>query len=342
MTRRAPPLEIISRHSTTEPSVHRPYGRWTGLARITAPLRRARRLPRPPRNEVRAHVAAVAFAHAPRPRRPERHGEPRGQRAPDARARRLPATPRCSTITWPPCATSARRRCSPATCGTAHRWPAHLSRHVCGHRPGARATSWSRASFSKKPSRAIEPEPLLAAAAARGVKIYVLYDAVGSLTTDAEIPRWPGQAGHLAVRLQSAESARRPLLRREPARPSQDRRGRRRARLRGRRQFQPGLSHRVEPGTAARLSKQKSLEEGWRDTHIGLRVASDAVGGDEHFATDGLKVDLRKQEGQLDHTLDDAPLPDRSRVETGKSCEPAGPLVRVTSAQQPHSGPLVH
>ena len=30
MTRRAPPLGNISRHSTTEPSVHRPLGRWTG------------------------------------------------------------------------------------------------------------------------------------------------------------------------------------------------------------------------------------------------------------------------------------------------------------------------
>ena len=31
MTRRAPPLEIISRHTTTEPSVHRPTRRWAGL-----------------------------------------------------------------------------------------------------------------------------------------------------------------------------------------------------------------------------------------------------------------------------------------------------------------------
>src|SRR6476661_6425540 len=31
VTRRAPPLEIISRYSTTRRPVHRPFGRWTDL-----------------------------------------------------------------------------------------------------------------------------------------------------------------------------------------------------------------------------------------------------------------------------------------------------------------------
>ena len=61
-----------------------------------------------------------------------------------------------------------------------------------------------------------------------------------------------GDGRHLAVRLQSAESARQALLRRQSARPSQDRRGRRRTRVRGRHQFQPGVPHRVQPGAAPR------------------------------------------------------------------------------------------
>ena len=46
------------------------------------------------------------------------------------------------------------------------------------------------------------------AAAARGVKVYVLYDAVGSLTTDAKFLDGLEAGRHLAVRLQSAQSAR--------------------------------------------------------------------------------------------------------------------------------------
>ena len=49
---------------------------------------------------------------------------------------------------------------------------------------------------------------LLSAAAARGVKVYVLYDAVGSLEHRREISRRSAGRRHFAVRVQSAEPAR--------------------------------------------------------------------------------------------------------------------------------------
>ena len=68
------------------------------------------------------------------------------------------------------------------SCRPAHRRAAHLPRHVCGHRGTPAATSWWRASSSRKPSqgdrhaeRAAGRRPPPAAC-----EVYVLYDAVGS------------------------------------------------------------------------------------------------------------------------------------------------------------------
>ena len=73
-------------------------------------------------------------------------------RARDARARRHR---RHSTARLPPRGHARHRRAAAAhrqPGGPAHRWPAHLRRHVCGDRKGATRTFWSRASSSRKPS----------------------------------------------------------------------------------------------------------------------------------------------------------------------------------------------
>jgi cardiolipin synthase len=112
---------------------------------------------------------------------------------------------------------------------------------------------------------------LLEEAAARGVRIFVIYDAVGSLTTDEEF-----LAG-----LKRAEIA---LCAFNPLNPLDERFSglnqrdhRKIVVVDGEQAFAGGVNfshaYRIASGDLVRggPSKQKSIEEGWRDTHIGLR-----------------------------------------------------------------------
>ena len=147
--------------------------------------------------------------HAGRHRRAERHVESCRQPATPRVSSPIPATHHCSTITSRPCATSAHRRCSPAIM-----W--NFSSTARAPTPPCLRPSSRRATYILVESFIFEEavrwrskaEPLLSAAAARGVKVHVLYDAVGSLTTDAKFLDGLRARRHLAVRLQSAESAR--------------------------------------------------------------------------------------------------------------------------------------
>ena len=58
---------------------------------------------------------------------------------------------------------------------------------------------------------------VLIAAAARGVHVYVLYDAMGSLTTDEQFLGRTGRGRHWPVRVQSTQSVRGTLRRPQSA-----------------------------------------------------------------------------------------------------------------------------
>jgi cardiolipin synthase A/B len=112
---------------------------------------------------------------------------------------------------------------------------------------------------------------LLSAAAARGVKVYALYDAVGSLSTDAKF-------------LESLRTAGISLCAFNPLNPLDERFSgvnerdhRKIVVVDGALAFAGGVNfsqaYRIASSQARKrgLSKQKSLEQGWRDTHIALR-----------------------------------------------------------------------
>ena len=115
---------------------------------------------------------------------------------------------------------------------------------------------------------------LLGHARERGVRIYVLYDAIGSLTTDAQF-----LAG-----LEQHEIA---LCAFNPLNPLDDRFSglnqrdhRKIVVVDGELAFAGGINfshaYRIasKQAKSGGFSKQKSIEEGWRDTHIGMRGTS--------------------------------------------------------------------
>jgi cardiolipin synthase len=112
---------------------------------------------------------------------------------------------------------------------------------------------------------------LLEQAKARGVQVYVIYDAVGSLTTSAEF-------------LDSLRLAGIPLCSFNPLNPLDDRFAglnqrdhRKIVVVDGEQAFAGGVNfshaYRIASKQARRggFSRQEALDEGWRDTHIGLR-----------------------------------------------------------------------
>jgi len=112
---------------------------------------------------------------------------------------------------------------------------------------------------------------LLRQAVSRGVQVYVLYDAIGSLTTDQEF-------------LAGLEASGVRLCAFNPVNPLDDRFAglnqrdhRKIVVVDGAQAFTGGVNfshaYQIASGDARRggLSKQQSLKEGWRDTHIGVK-----------------------------------------------------------------------
>jgi len=112
---------------------------------------------------------------------------------------------------------------------------------------------------------------LLSAAAAHGVRVQVLYDAVGSLTTDQKFLADLSQAG-IAL---CAFNPLNPLDDRFAGLNERDHR--KIVVVDGKTAFAGGVNfshaYRIASAQAKRggFSKQKALDEGWRDTHIELR-----------------------------------------------------------------------
>jgi cardiolipin synthase len=112
---------------------------------------------------------------------------------------------------------------------------------------------------------------LLRIAAKRGVHVYVLYDAVGSLTTEGEFLGGLGEAGISLCAFNPLN----PFDHRFAGLNQRDHR--KIVVVDGVIAFAGGVNfsnaYRIASGQARRrgLSQQNALHEGWRDTHIGLR-----------------------------------------------------------------------
>jgi len=275
VTRRAPPLEIISRYSTTERSVHRPKGRWTATL-LTRLL-------------VLCGAAALAGCKAlpqyqfARSLPLSRSSTPVDLVSPDGVVSR---------------AASLRTTRKLATAGDTALLDYHLAAmRDLGAPPlltgngvellidGPRTYRAMFAAIEKAQhyvfvesfifEEAVEGDrhlsQLLEQAAARGVRIYVIYDAVGSMTTDAEF----------LANLRQAEVS---LCAFNPLNPLDDRFSglnqrdhRKIVVVDGEQAFAGGVNfshaYRIASGQARRrgFSQQQAIDEGWRDTHIALR-----------------------------------------------------------------------
>jgi len=271
VTRRAPPLEIISRQTTTRWPVHRPQNRWAVL--LTTLCTAA----------ITAGCQALPELQFARSVPLSRSGTPVNIVGPDGVVSR---------------AASVRTTRRLAATGETELLDYHLGAMRDLGAPPLLAgngvellidgPSTYRATFAAIEAarsyvlvesfifeEAIEGDrrlsELLAAAAARGVRVYVLYDAIGSMTTDEKF-----LAG-----LASSQVA---LCAFNPLNPLDDRFAglnqrdhRKIVVVDGETAFAGGVNfsraYRIASQQVKRrgLSKQKSLDEGWRDTHIGLR-----------------------------------------------------------------------
>ena len=278
MTRRAPPLEIISRHTTTEPSVHRPSRRWAGL--VSRPL-------------LLPLLALLAFAVT-------------GCRTlPDVElARTLPVSrskipvdieSRDGMVSR---ANSVRLTRKLAATGDTALLDYHLAAmNEIGAPPllldnavellidGPRTYQAMFAAIAAAREyvlvesfifeEAVEGDrrlsALLAEARRRGVRVYVIYDAIGSLTTDQEF-------------LKSLADADIALCSFNPLNPLDERFAglnhrdhRKIVVVDGEGAYAGGINFSHAYQIASRqlkgrgFSKQKAIEQGWRDTHIGVR-----------------------------------------------------------------------
>ena len=274
MTRRAPPLEIISRYFTTERPVHRPTSRWTAIFLQVlvvcglAPLTGCKALPE------------YQFARSlplSRSNTPVDIVSPEGVvgRASSLRTTRKLATSGDTALLDYHLAAMRDLGAPPLLTGNG------VELLIDGPRT-------YRAMFSaiEKAQRYIFLESfifeeavegdrhlseLLKQASARGVHIYVVYDAVGSLTTDKEF-------------LADLKQAEVELCTFNPLNPLDDRFSgvnqrdhRKIVVVDGVQAFAGGVNfshaYRIasKQAKSGGLSKQQAIDQGWRDTHIALR-----------------------------------------------------------------------
>ena len=274
MTRRAPPLEIISRYFTTERPVHRPTSRWTAIFLQVlvvcglAPLTGCKALP----EYQFARSLPLSRSNAP-----VDIVSPEGVvgRASSLRTTRKLATRGDTALLDYHLAAMRDLGAPPLLTGNG------VELLIDGPRT-------YRAMFSaiEKAQRYIFLESfifeeavegdrhlseLLKQASARGVHIYVVYDAVGSLTTDKEF-------------LADLKQAEVELCTFNPLNPLDDRFSgvnqrdhRKIVVVDGVQAFAGGVNfshaYRIasKQAKSGGLSKQQAIDQGWRDTHIALR-----------------------------------------------------------------------
>jgi cardiolipin synthase len=270
VTRRAPPLANISRHSTTRRPVHRPLSRWAVLLAVlcTTLLGACRALP-----EVE-FARTVPLSRSPVPVDLESPQGALGRAASLRTSRALASAGETSLLDYhlaamrdlgaPPLLTGNHAQLLIDGPRTYHAMFAAIEQ--------AREYILVESFIFEE---AVEGDrrlsQLLAAAAARGVEIHVLYDAVGSLTTDAKFLEDLKQAG-IAL---CAFNPLNPLDDRFAGLNQRDHR--KIVVVDGEQAFAGGVNfsraYRITSKQAESrgLSRQKSLDEGWRDTHIGVR-----------------------------------------------------------------------
>jgi cardiolipin synthase len=267
VTRRAPPLEIVSRRTTTEPSVHRPQLRWTawlvlfGCAALAGchvlpEIRLARTLPLSrSATPVDIQSADGMLSRAERVRV----------------SRRLASTGTTELLDYH---LAAMQEIGAPPLLTGNR----VQLLIDGPRTYSAMFSAIEAArdyvfvesfiFEEAAHGDRTLSTVLAKAAARGVRIYVLYDAVGSLTTDSKFLGGLATAG-IAL---CAFNPLNPLDKRFSGVNQRDHR--KIVVVDGELAFTGGVNfsqaYRIASNQARRrkLSKQKSLHQGWRDTHI--------------------------------------------------------------------------
>jgi cardiolipin synthase len=275
VTRRAPPLEIISRYSTTKRSVHRPIGRWAAsfVTRLlllcgTATLCGCQVLP---------EYQFVRSLPLTRSNKPVELVGPNGviSRAASVRTTRQLATTGDTSLLDYHLAAMSDLGAPPLLTGNGVELlidgPRTYRAMFAAIEKARQYILIESFIFEEAVESDRHLSKLLEGAAARGVRVFVIYDAVGSLTTDAEF-----LAG-----LQRAEVG---LCVFNPLNPLDDRFAglnqrdhRKIVVVDGELAFAGGVNfshaYRIASSQLKRggPSKQKSIEEGWRDTHIGLR-----------------------------------------------------------------------
>jgi cardiolipin synthase A/B len=270
VTRRAPPLEIISRNSTTKPSAHRPLRRWAGWliicgaaasagCQVIPEVRFARQLPLSRSSTPVDLVSPEGVV---------------GRAASLRTTRQLAATGDTALLDYHLAA--MRDLGAP---------PLLTGNGVVLLQDGPRTYKAMFAAIAKARSyifvesfifeEAVEGDRklsgLLHEAVARGVRINVLYDAVGSLTTDKEFLAGLQQAGVALCAFNPLN----PLDDRFAGLNQRDHR--KIVVVDGEESFAGGVNfshaYRIASNQKRRggFSKQQAIDEGWRDTHIELR-----------------------------------------------------------------------
>ena len=272
MTRRAPPLEIISRHSTTERPVHRPLRRWAVLltACSAAWVAGCRTVP---------DVELARSLPLSRSSTPVDVVGPDGvvSRATKVRTTRQLANTGDTALLDYHLGAMRDLGAPPLLTGNG------IQLLIDGPRTyqamfdairGARSYVFVESFiFEEAVQGDRKLSELLKQAQARGVHVYVLYDAVGSLTTDAKFLGDLQQAG-IAV---CAFNPINPLNERFSGVNQRDHR--KVVVVDGEISFAGGVnfSHAYRIGSQQQhesgggLSKQKAIDEGWRDTHVAMR-----------------------------------------------------------------------
>ncbi len=272
MTRRAPPLEINSRQPTTEPSVHRSHHRWTGwlvFHVVCAALGGCRALP-----DVQLLRTTLPLSSSNVP--VDIHS-PEGMvsRAARVRVTRQLAEVGDTALLDYHLAAMQDIGAPPLLTGNSVQLlidgPRTYQAMFAAIENARRYIFVESFIFEEAVQGDRRLSALLSDASRRGVRIYVIYDAVGSLTTKQEF-------------LESLRDENIALCVFNPLNPLDDRFSgvnhrdhRKIVVVDGEQAFAGGINFSQAYRLASRqikgrgFSKQQAIDQGWRDTHIGIR-----------------------------------------------------------------------